>query len=119
MPLDEGILSCENLTGYDLEATLAAGRRAYVTVVEGQVLSIAAVCEDGDPKLLEIGMETSPCARHRGYAASNAAALARELAETGHRVTARTEGGNLPSERTLTAAGFVPAGIWMTLIGER
>ena len=119
LPLDETVLSCENLTGYDLAATLAAGRRAYVTVAEGQVVSIAAVCEDGEPATCEIGMETSPCAMRRGYAASNVAALARELAEAGHCVTARTEEGNLPSERTLTAAGFSPTGDWMTIIGER
>ena len=68
--------------------------------------------QPSDDRTAEIGYETRPAYRRRGYASEAVAALADwALSRPGvHRVFAETKSDNTGSIKVLMATGFVPAG---------
>ena len=68
--------------------------------------------QPSDDGTAEIGYETRPAYRRRGYASEAVAALARwALSRPGvHRVFAETDSDNTGSIKVLMATGFVPSG---------
>ena len=70
----------QNETTFDLDELRKYKLPAFVTVVEGKVVSIATVNPYSDgQRMLEITAETAPAYRKMGYGASNVAALAAYL----------------------------------------
>ena len=80
-------LRYENLTTFDLKELKEYKLPAFVTVVDGKVVSIATVNPySKGQRMLEITAETAPAYRKRGYGASNVAALADYLLRHKHTV---------------------------------
>lgn len=116
--LDASTAGMENRTSYDLAATQAAGQRAYLAVVGGQVVAIAA--RNGvQGSYAEVGVETAPDFRRRGYAAAAVRALSRDLFADGKTPIARVDRENTASQALFRSVGFLPAGGYFDLIGER
>ncbi len=117
---ESAIKGKRNRTTFDLERYIEEEINAFVTIEGGEVLSIAAEnmsCSgdfDDDEEcggITEIGVETAVGVRGRGFAASNAAALARHLIETdGVYVTYETDCDNASSLAVARRAGFVGYG---------
>ena len=105
-----------NRTTFDLDCQLDDEMICFVTVIGGEIVSIASEntsCSrdfDDDPDcegVTEIGVETAVGHRGRGYASSCAAALADALiTETGGYVTYETNCDNIGSQKTALRAGF-------------
>ncbi len=109
----------KDLTTFDLDRYIEEEIPAFVHVTDGQIVSIAAenaACsgdfdDDGEcGGVTEIGVETAVRHRRRGYAASCAAALSRELIGEGIYVTYETDCDNTASQKTAESAGFVRYG---------
>ncbi|MGM9680264.1 MAG: GNAT family N-acetyltransferase [Eubacteriales bacterium] len=80
---------------------------AYVTLLGDKIVSIATVNEhDPDQRVLEITVETAPEYRQKGYALSNAVALAKDLLEQGYRVGYAVSRYNRASQKLAKKAGF-------------
>ena len=105
-----------NRTTFDLDCQLDDEMICFVTVIGGEIVSIASEnssCSrdfDDDQAccgVTEIGVETAVGHRGRGYASSCAAALADALtSETGGYVTYETDCDNIASQKTALRAGF-------------
>lgn len=104
----------ENLTGYDFDALESFGHICFATVVDGRVVSAACTnipceceCEaDCDETFsVEIGVETAPGYRGKGYGRSNAAALAAFLTDCGYEVLYECEADNASSAAVIEAVG--------------
>ena len=106
----------KNCTTFDLDRYIEEEITSFVTVIGGEIVSIAAenmACSgdfDDDPEcdgITEIGVETAVGHRGRGYGASCAAALAAVImSETGGYVTYETDCDNTASQKTALRAGF-------------
>ncbi len=80
-------LRYKNMTTFDLKELKEYKLPAFVTVVDGAVVSIATVNPySKGQRMLEITAETAPAYRKRGYGASNVAALAYYLLRHKHTV---------------------------------
>ena len=77
----------------------------FGTVQDGKLLSFANLNSD-DGEVADIGVETAPGEEGKGYAASNAAALALYFLKKGRRVFYETEASNLPSVRIAEKLGM-------------
>ena len=91
----------ENLTGYDFETLSGYGHICFALEADGKIVSAACtnypfILADGDQeeRIIEIGVETAPEYRRRGYGISCAAALATELYSRGMDVLYECASGN-------------------------
>ncbi len=101
----------ENLTEYDFDAMTEFGHICFAAVLDGKIVSAACTnypCYEDDEENrngVEIGVETAADYRGRGFAASNAAALAGYLAERGFPALYECEADNLPSRAVIEKLG--------------
>ena len=109
-----------NRTTYDLRETCRAGCVGYGIAENGKIVSLA-VTHDAPPDTgtVEVGVETIPAARHRGYASACLRALARDLCARGLTVEYRCGKHNAASRRTALAASFRQVGRYYYYIGRR
>lgn len=91
----------ENLTGYELGTLAGYGHACFALETDGKIVSAACtnyplILADGDQeeRIIEIGVETAPEHRRRGYGISCAAALVRELYSRGMDVLYECASGN-------------------------
>ena len=98
-------------TFYRFDCELDADDVYFCTVDGGRIVSVANIntYPEGS-RIREIGVETCGAYRRRGCAASNAAALARYLAERGYVVQYRCHCRNEGSRRVAERAGFACVG---------
>ena len=107
--LTRGLLSKikANDTDFDLEELLEKGLPAALTIVDGQVVSLATVNEHSEgQRLLEATVYTLPSHRGKGYGASNVALLARTLLKKKRGVVYCCSCRNQPSVRLAKSLGF-------------
>ncbi len=114
----------KNRTTYDIAATCAFGCLSYGVRVPGAgVVSLAATHEPFDsaapPARIEVGVETAPAYRRRGYAAASLDALATALCACGTTVEYRCQRYNRASRRTALQAGFRQVGVYYYYVGRR
>lgn len=110
-----------NCTTYDIEAVCAAGHLAYGIEKDGRILSVAvahASVQEADT-VIEVGVETVPLARGRGYAAACLAALSADILRGGVAVEYRHRSHNLASRRTALSAGFREVGSFYYFVGRK
>ncbi len=110
-----------NKTTYDLSASLSLGCIGYGVVEDGQIVSLSLTHEApeiGD-SVIEVGVETVPVARKKGYATACLAALSAHLAGLGIRAEYRCQRYNTASRRTAQAAGFSVVGRYYYYVGRR
>ena len=87
-----GSEEAENLTGYDFGYMTNYGHVCFAAEVDGKIVAAACtnypvlLADDQDDRRVEIGVETSPEYRRRGYGISCAAALVNELVAQGFEV---------------------------------
>ena len=85
---------------YDGEA-----HEGYGLIQDGELVALAAVCHHGDG-IEEIGMDVMPEARGRGVGRAIVGAAGTAIIERGNLALATTSPWNVPSARTLRAAGL-------------
>ena len=122
VPLTEEVIAKnENLTEYDLAATLAAGVVAYVVIEDGKIVSIAATNEPIFVGIyaVEIGVETAPLYQGKGYATACVIALGNHLTKEEIKTEAHIEYNNAASLAVFESAGYTKAGRVYYLVGER
>jgi len=98
----------ENLTEYELEDIGDDSEECYfVTLIDGKIVS---VCETNSEAAFigakEISVYTAPDYRGRGYASSNAAAMAQYYISKGYRVAYTSKMDNIASINTAEKCGF-------------
>lgn len=99
-----------NETSYDLSATCEAGCLGYGVAEGGKIVSLAVTHEAPATPLVEVGVETIPAARGRGYATACLCALATDLTRQGITVEYRCQRYNAASYRVAQAAGLTEFG---------
>ncbi len=101
-----------NRTTYNLEACLAYGQVVFGVVCDGEIAAVAVTASppDRDAPLIEIGVETAPEYRGKGYASAAARALSAWLCTAGFRVLYKCDAHNLASAAVARNAGFVQSG---------
>lgn len=111
----------ENDTTYDLAATCEAGCLAYGVKEGGRVVSLAVTHEPTEEgqTMVEVGVETVPAARKKGYATASLAALTKELTACGLTVEYRCQRYNTASYRTAVSAGFCEVGKYYYYVGRK
>ena len=104
----------ENRTTFDLAETVADGRLCFGQIEGGRVVSVAATHASPDERNpgepLEIGVETIPAARRRGYAVSCLSGVTGMILKRGLVPEYRCTYANVASARTARAAGFIQIG---------
>lgn len=110
-----------NDTTYDIEASVEDGRLAYGILDGGRVVSVAVTHEpiDGETALVEIGVETVPRTRRRGYAVQAVRALVAELARRGIATEYRCQRYNAASRKVAERAGLLPVGKYYYYVGRK
>ena len=109
-----------NETTYDLEATCEADCLGYGVVEDGRIVSLAVTHESPEGlRTVEVGVETVPSARGKGYATACLAALAAELIAQGLTVEYRCQRYNEASRRVALGAGFSLVGKYYYYVGRR
>ena len=110
-----------NRTTYDLTASIENDYLAYGTLIDGEVVSASVTNEpvDGEGGLIEVGLETAPAYRRRGYALSNLAALSAELIRRGYVPEYRCLRYNEASLRSALRVGYRQAGKFYDYVGRR
>ncbi len=111
----------DNETTYDLVSTCEAGCLAYGIRENGRLVSLAVTHEapeEGEP-VIEVGVETVPAARGRGYATACLVALTNELLRRGIAVEYRCQRYNESSYRVALAAGLREAGKYYYYVGRK
>ena len=110
---------------YGCEVELDGGQTedgfiCFGTVVDGRIVSVAAENpHDEDNTMIDIGVETAEEHREKGYAASNTAALAYYLLDTGITVTYTAEDDNIPSIHLAEKVGFKRYAHTLEVFGRR
>ena len=99
-----------NRTTFDLAETVAGGRLCFGQIEGGEVVSVAVTHASPDERepggTLEIGVETIPEARRRGYAASSLAGLTGAILSQGLVPEYRCTCSNVASAKVARAAGY-------------
>ena len=110
-----------NRTTYDLATSIESDYVAYGTVADGQVVSASVTNGpvDGPSGLIEVGLETAPAYRRRGYALSNLAALSGELIRRGYTPEYRCQRYNEASLRAALRVGYKQIGKFYDYVGRR
>lgn len=100
----------ENRTTFDLIETVSDGRLCFGQIEGGKVVSVAVTHASPDERapggLLEIGIETIPAARRRGYAVSCLSGLTALIRARGLVPEYRCTFSNVGSAKTARAAGY-------------
>lgn len=110
-----------NLTEYDLAMTFEDDRLAYVAVEGDAIVAIAATNtsrEEWDT-YVEVGVETAPDYRRRGYGALCLNHLGAALALEEYGAEGRADLENVGSIFCLRRAGYVRVGYYFDLVGEK
>lgn len=102
----------KNLTTFSIRECLAAERVIFAIVKEGQIVSVAVTAEAPQKcsDFVEIGVETAPAYRGKGYAVAAVRALCDFLVKKGHRVLYKCYHRNIASTATARKAGFSEVG---------
>lgn len=112
-----------NRTTFDLAETVSDGRLCFGQIEEGKVVSVAVTHASPDERepggTLEIGVETIPEARRRGYAVSCLSGLTAEVLSRGLTPEYRCTFSNVASAKTARAAGYVQVGEGCSLVLRR
>lgn len=110
-----------NETTYDLAATCRAGCLGYGIVKEGKIVSLAVTHEPpGECEgCVEVGVETVPAERGKGYATACLAALTAALLERGLAVEYRCQRYNEASRRVACHAGLRVVGRYYYYVGRK
>ncbi|MBO6020125.1 MAG: GNAT family N-acetyltransferase [Clostridia bacterium] len=99
-----------NRTTFDLAETVADGRLCFGQIEGGRVVSVAVTHASPDERepggTLEIGVETIPEARRRGYAASSLAGLTGAILSAGLIPEYRCTCSNVASAKVARVAGY-------------
>lgn len=102
----------KNLTTFDISSCLSYERVIFAIVKEGQIVSVAVTAEA--PKRgadwIEIGTETAPAFRGKGYSTAAVLALSAFLIGKGFRVLYKCHHKNLASVAVARRAGFKEVG---------
>ena len=112
-----------NLTTYRLAETLDAGCLCAATCIDGKVLSVAVTHEDvgqltaGD--VIELGVETAPSARGKGYALSSLSLATGALLDRGLLPEYRSAKSNRASAAVALRAGYEEVGSAVYLLMRR
>ena len=111
----------QNQTTYDIEYSIQNGCLGFGTEQEGKIVSLSmthGTLPDA-PTTVEVGVETIPSARKKGYAKSNLAALAMALGKLGHTTEYRCQRYNHASRKTALAVGFKEIGKYYFYVGRK
>lgn len=110
-----------NETTYDIEATVDDGREAFGVEQDGKIVSLAVThipIEEGI-SIAEVGVETAPQYRKKGYATASLAALSAFLGERGITTEYRCQRYNTGSYRVAEAAGLSLVGKYYYYVGRK
>lgn len=112
-----------NLTTYRLEDTLRAGCLCAATCIDGRVLSVAVTHEDVDAltpgDVIELGVETAPSARGKGYATSSLSLATEALLLRGLIPEYRSAKSNRASAAVALRVGYEEVGSAVYLLMRR
>ena len=111
-----------NETTYDIGETLADGRLAAgVLSPDGRVLSVAVThaAVDRDTVRVEVGVETLPAARKKGYASAALYALVKLLSARGIETEYRCQRYNTASRHVAERVGLSEVGRYYYYVGRR
>ncbi len=110
-----------NGTSYDIRATIEAGRLAYGVEAEGRIVAIAVshAAPSEAEGLLEVGVETIPAYRGRGFARAAVASLSAQIISLGLTPEYRARQGNRASCAVARAAGFTKCGESLDVVLRR
>ncbi len=115
--------SFRNRTTYDLDATREAGCLAYGMEENGKIVSVAVTHDAPDSEAkarpVEVGVETIPRARGKGYATACLTALASALIREGFTVEYRCRMRNVRSFAVARHVGFREIGRYYYYVGRR
>ena len=89
----------------------------YGAVADGRVVSVAYAHRSGfmEDRVADLGVETSPGCRRRGYARAMVSAVVEQVTHTGGEATYDCAPDNLASVATARSVGFVPYGTSLAL----
>lgn len=104
--LTEHHQNLKNRTTVDIDELLDYDLTSYLTVKDGEIVSIASVNPFSDGINFELNVQTAVRYRGNGYAASNIAALAIDLLENGCEITYNCRRYNRGSQKTAEAVGL-------------
>ncbi len=104
--LTEELLSLPNRTTVNPEMLLECGFDAFVTVEQGEIVSVASVNPGGSEDCAEINIQTAQDFRSRGFGVSNVVALCDYLIGQGRSVLYEASCHNTRSVATAKAAGL-------------
>ena len=103
-----------NQTTFDLAETVSDGRLCFGQEDGGRIVSVAVTHASPDERepggTLEIGVETVPAARRRGYAVSCLSGLTKEITARGLTPEYRCTYSNVASAKVARAAGYLQIG---------
>lgn len=111
----------QNQTTYDIEYSIDSGCLGFGTLEQDRVVSLAMTHAPlpASPSTVEVGVETIPGARKKGYAKSNLAALTTALGTLGHTTEYRCQRYNHASRKTALAVGFREIGKYYYYVGRK
>ncbi len=103
-----------NETTFDIAESVSDGRLCFGQVDGGKIVSVAVTHASPDERepggTLEIGVETIPASRRRGYAVSCLCGLTKEIVERGLVPEYRCTYSNVASAKVARAAGYLQIG---------
>ena len=103
-----------NRTTFDIAGSVSDGRLCFGQVDGGEIVSVAVTHASPDERepggTLEIGVETVPAARRRGYAVSCLSGLTKEITARGLTPEDRCTYSNVASAKVARAAGYKQIG---------
>jgi hypothetical protein len=93
----------------------------YGVVVDARVVSIAFAHRSGimEDQVVDVGVETAPAYRRRGYAKTVVSAVVEHIAQVGGEARYACSPENHVSAATARSAGFVPYGVGLALCAPR
>ena len=109
-----------NQTTFDIAETVSDGRLCFGQEEGGRIVSVAVTHASPDERepggTLEIGVETVPAARRRGYAVSCLSGVTKLILTHGLTPEYRCTYSNAASARTARAAGYAQVGEACSLV---
>ena len=104
----------ENLTTYHIDESIDAGCLCAATVSDGRIASVAVTHDGLDGleagEVIELGVETAPSARGRGYAVSSLSLATQKLIALGLVPEYRCTKSNRASAKVALRAGYEEVG---------
>jgi len=112
--IGEGVPPAE---GLQLPAHCFPDGIVYGAVADGRVVSVAYAHRSGfmEHQVADLGVETAPAYRRRGYARAVVSAVVEHITRTGGEAVYCCAPDNLASAATARSVGFVPYGTSLTL----